>query len=49
MRGGNWLRVITVCFTLTVYGRSQPSAPPTNALIHETSPYLLQHARNPVD
>ncbi len=49
VRGGNWLRVITVCFTLTVYGRSQPSAPPTNALIHETSPYLLQHARNPVD
>ena len=21
----------------------------TNRLIHETSPYLLQHARNPVD
>ena len=21
----------------------------TNALIHETSPYLLQHAHNPVD
>jgi uncharacterized protein YyaL (SSP411 family) len=26
-----------------------PSAPHTNALIHETSPYLLQHAHNPVD
>ncbi len=23
--------------------------PPTNRLIHETSPYLLQHAHNPVD
>jgi len=23
--------------------------PPANRLIHETSPYLLQHARNPVD
>ena len=33
---------------------SSPTAPPagpprTNRLIHETSPYLLQHARNPVD
>jgi hypothetical protein len=27
---------------------SQPEAPP-NRLIHETSPYLQQHARNPVD
>ncbi len=24
-------------------------APPLNALAHETSPYLLQHADNPVD
>ncbi|MEL6740095.1 MAG: DUF255 domain-containing protein, partial [Planctomycetota bacterium] len=23
--------------------------PPRNALAHETSPYLLQHAGNPVD
>jgi len=27
---------------------SEPSRPP-NRLIHETSPYLLQHAYNPVD
>jgi hypothetical protein len=27
----------------------EQDARPTNALIHETSPYLLQHARNPVD
>ena len=26
-----------------------PSAEPTNRLIHEKSPYLLQHAHNPVD
>jgi uncharacterized protein YyaL (SSP411 family) len=26
-----------------------PSAPHTNRLIHETSPYLRQHAHNPVD
>ena len=26
-----------------------PSHPHTNALIHESSPYLLQHAHNPVD
>ena len=26
----------------------EPSRPP-NRLIHETSPYLLQHAHNPVD
>ncbi|MEO6390985.1 MAG: DUF255 domain-containing protein, partial [Pyrinomonadaceae bacterium] len=24
-------------------------AKPTNRLIHETSPYLVQHAHNPVD
>ncbi len=28
---------------------SQPHAPHTNRLAHETSPYLLQHAHNPVD
>ncbi len=27
----------------------QPSMSHTNSLIHETSPYLLQHAHNPVD
>lgn len=27
---------------------TQSSTPPTNALINETSPYLLQHAHNPV-
>ncbi|TCL62268.1 uncharacterized protein DUF255 [Hydrogenispora ethanolica] len=26
-----------------------PEAQYTNRLIHETSPYLLQHAHNPVD
>src|SRR5579872_4615235 len=32
-------------------GEGQPNAdqPRVNRLIHETSPYLLQHARNPVD
>jgi hypothetical protein len=28
---------------------TKTSATPTNRLIHETSPYLLQHAHNPVD
>lgn len=28
---------------------SAPPTPPTNRLAHETSPYLLQHAHNPVD
>lgn len=28
---------------------TDPAHPHTNALIHETSPYLLQHAHNPVD
>ncbi len=28
---------------------TETSATPTNRLIHETSPYLLQHAHNPVD
>ncbi len=27
----------------------QEQAPPANALVHENSPYLLQHAHNPVD
>ena len=27
----------------------EPTPPPTNRLIHEKSPYLLQHAHNPVD
>jgi uncharacterized protein YyaL (SSP411 family) len=30
-------------------GGHAPAAEPTNRLIHETSPYLLQHAHNPVD
>ena len=42
------LSVLALFLTLTAC--SQPSTPgePTNALINETSPYLLQHARNPV-
>lgn len=45
----------TIFFGLTallllVYGcNSQPSARYTNQLIHESSPYLLQHAHNPVN
>ena len=28
---------------------TSPDRPHTNRLIHETSPYLLQHAHNPID
>ncbi len=41
------------CFLLMVSQscsqKDKSSAQATNALIHETSPYLLQHAHNPVD
>jgi len=29
--------------------KTEPSSKHTNSLIHETSPYLLQHAHNPVN
>ena len=32
-----------------VHGADNSKKPPTNRLNHEKSPYLLQHARNPVD
>ena len=41
----------SIAATHTRYAMSDSTSPPshTNALIHESSPYLLQHARNPVD
>ena len=43
----------TILFTLTLAtvdcSASQERPPGTNRLIHESSPYLLLHARNPVD
>ncbi|CAN5803802.1 thioredoxin domain-containing protein [soil metagenome] len=51
--------VLIFCFGLSAALASTPAAPPassptpaeafTNRLIHEKSPYLLQHAHNPVD
>lgn len=43
-----------ICYTLLVFGLFACSQNPakmshTNALIHESSPYLLQHAHNPVN
>ncbi len=34
---------------MNVLNDENPTPQPTNRLIHETSPYLLQHAHNPVD
>ena len=47
-----WLAAALVCCQppfreATVSGSSEPG--PSNRLIHETSPYLLLHAHNPVD
>ncbi len=42
------LSIIALFFTLTACGQSSTPEEPTNALIDETSPYLLQHAHNPV-
>lgn len=48
-----WLLLITVCFSLFSCKEEKSSEEKghkyTNALINETSPYLLQHAHNPVD
>ena len=49
------ISVITFLFATTIFqacGQKQPKEMEhkyTNALIYETSPYLLQHAHNPVD
>jgi hypothetical protein len=37
-----------VLFALTAVAETPPEAPP-NRLSHSASPYLLQHAQNPVD
>ncbi len=41
----------SIAATHTRYAMSDSTSAPshTNALIHESSPYLLQHAHNPVD
>lgn len=49
MQSRGCLFVIALLFTLTACGQSSPSERPTNGLINETSPYLLQHAHNPVN
>ncbi len=42
--------LLSISYLFLTSACAQPSNPPsTNALIHETSPYLLQHAYNPVD
>ncbi len=48
MQNRSHLSVIALFFTLTACGQSRSPEQPTNALINETSPYLLQHAHNPV-
>ena len=49
MQTRSLLSVIALFFTLTACGQSKAPEEPTNALIDETSPYLLQHAHNPVN
>ncbi len=49
MQPHSLLSVIALFFTLTACGQSSTPEEPTNALIDETSPYLLQHAHNPVN
>jgi uncharacterized protein len=41
--------VLTLCFLGAQCAPSQDRPPGTNRLIHESSPYLLLHAHNPVD
>ncbi len=49
MQNRSCLFVVALFFTLTACGQPSTSERPTNALIDETSPYLLQHAHNPVN
>ena len=49
MQNRSYLFVISISFALTACGQSGTPERPTNALIDETSPYLLQHAHNPVN
>ena len=46
-----WLLSCLFSLMLTACGQQPAAQPPahTNALIHQTSPYLLQHAHNPVN
>ncbi len=44
-----FLLIITSCKTPENPLKNMETHPFTNALIHETSPYLLQHAHNPVN
>lgn len=44
----NFIFLLTVLATASCQDKN-PEFAHTNALIHETSPYLLQHAHNPVD
>jgi uncharacterized protein YyaL (SSP411 family) len=43
------LTLFALLFTSELCSSSQERPPGTNRLIHESSPYLLLHARNPVD
>jgi uncharacterized protein len=45
----DWLRIITLSILLFFSSCEAEKMQHTNALIHESSPYLLQHAHNPVD
>ena len=51
IRYAAWLLSCLFSLMLTACGQQPAAQPPahTNALIHQTSPYLLQHAHNPVD
>ena len=49
MQNCGCLLIAALLFTLTACGQPRASQQPANALIDETSPYLLQHAHNPVN
>ena len=49
MQNRRYLSAVTLFFALTACGQPNTPKEPTNALINETSPYLLQHAHNPVN
>ncbi len=44
-----FLLILTITISCTSQNQPSMEHPYTNDLIHETSPYLLQHAHNPVD